>query len=282
VSNARGSCAASGDNTGECSRLASNSCVSRNVRDTYHIEHSFGAFSHMSRVLIGCMAAVFAATPCAAQHCIGLPDIRSRAASVEGGLQFPDATTVLSAGLNGSLAQGLFGGVAVQRIEVDDVDADATGVSLRIGGEVGTGQSRAVRVCPVVSASLRFGPDGDVFGVDVTTRGRTLALGASVGGAVRMSEQVQLVPFGGASVLQVRAELESEVFTRRTTDTGGALELGVGLEINRVLVLRPSVVVPVGFEADQDAVFGLSVAIGFGERNSRAAPASRPRGPRRR
>ncbi len=235
----------------------------------------------MTRHLMGCIVCLVVATPSAAQVCIGLPDIRSRAASAEGGLQFAEGSTVLSAGVNGSLAQGAFGGVSVQRIEFDDLDASATALSLRLGGEVGAGQSSAARVCPVLGLSLRFGPDFEAFRGEVETSGRSLSIGASVGGAVRLSDQVRMIPFGGASLLQVRNETEARGVSDSETDTGGALEFGLGFEFNRFLVVRPNVAIPFGFEGSEDAVFGLSVAIGFGPRDSRPAR-PRPRGTRRR
>lgn len=231
------------------------------------------------KVMAGCGAWLFAAAQAAAQQCIGLPGIQTRMASVEGGMQFPEERTVLSAGLNGSLRNGAFGGVAVSRLEFDEVDANATALGVRAGIEVGLGTTRTVRFCPVVSATFVSGPDGELLGVRVDNDARAIAVGGSVGGAVVLTDALRLVPYGGLSLLQQRFERKG-LFPRRFTDTGALLDVGLGLEINRFLVLRPTLAVPFGFEADEDAVLGVSIALGFGERGAATGRPAR-RGGRR-
>ena len=195
-----------------------------------------------------------------AQACLGNASFTAGKVRVGGDVTFGDDVTTIGPNLAFGGRQGPFAGVSLDVIDVDRLDDNGLRVGVNGGWQIPLGEgtrrnpSRA-QLCPVAALGFMSGPD--IGPIDVS--GTDLSAGFAVGAPFTLSPEVELVPFGGLSVLWARTTVED----RSESDTGGRLDLGAGFVFSRRFTARVGVAVPLGFDG-ADSRFGLGFGINFG------------------
>lgn len=212
-----------------------------------------------------------------AQHCLGLSSFASGPVRLDAGLLFADEATTVAGGLAVGQPGGPFASAAVMRSNIDDGpglgNESTSGFGLQAGWDVDmtdgarrrTAGAPRISLCPIVGFQRVSGEFGDgTTSVEVT--GRALSAGLSLGAAFPASRSLAIVPFASLNYVHAKAEVEGAGTQFDSEDDNGRVDLGVGFVFNRILTVRPLVLVPVG-EDEGETSFGVTVHINFG--NSR-------------
>lgn len=220
-----------------------------------------------TRVVLTLAAIAIASPRLHAQTCLGLPaaTVASRNLSLEA--SFPEGQSNFLGRLGGIGKSGAFAGLSVSYLSFDDADASAIGIGVDVGKELSLAPESAVRVCPIASAELLFGPNLDFGGGDeIKTNSFLGSAGGAIGGVISASPGLSLVPFASLSLayFNVRASFEGE--SESESETGGVLTVGIGLSFSDRVIVRPTVSKPFGFDGDSDAVIGIGISLPIGRR----------------
>lgn len=204
-----------------------------------------------------------AAAPLHAQRCLGFPGFAGQPLRLGGTLTTGSDVTTLGADLAFGQAAGAFGGVGIGVADFDNTDESALLISGTIGTQMALGTasstSAGAQLCPVASLEYQAGPS--IGNVDIS--GLLLRGGVSLGTSIAMAQTVRLAPFGTLSVGYARSSISSPSLDESDSEVGGVIDLGAGVIFNNKFTIRPSVMIPVGFD-DSDARFGLAVGFNFG------------------
>jgi hypothetical protein len=216
------------------------------------------------------LALVAGATTAGAQNCLGIASFSRGPIRVDGGIGTGNDATTLSAGLSAGAPQGPFASIAVNRISVDSdgEDNSVTGFGIQGGWELNL-QPAAARstpprfsVCPVVSFA-QYKESDSFEGEEIEGTVRSITGGVSVGTSIASSTSIGLLPFATLSIVRQSASFEGFGLDESVSETGGALDLGLGLVFGQRFTVRPAVSIPMGFEG-ADAQFGVSLHYNFG------------------
>jgi hypothetical protein len=169
-----------------------------------------------------------------------------------------------------------FGGVSAGGITYDDLDGSTVDVEAVAGLAAPLDSASPGEVCLVASGDLGFGPH-NIGGSDVDASSTTVGLGVRLGYAADVSPQVAIVPTAGLTAAYARSTLTNGTGSSDTEKrVYGVLSVGVGLVLNSVVSLRPSVGIPLWLE-DADPQFAVKLAISLGVATAERPPASCPR-----
>lgn len=198
-----------------------------------------------------------------AQACLGSPSFGVGHLQLAAGASSEDVGARFGAHFNGG-SETIFGGVGVGGADV----RDANGTSLRTGGTLGyqvpLSASGRTQICPTLGLDLGFGPRLN-DGFDSKFSSRSFSFGLSVGSQVARAGRLALVPAVSAGFVH-QANIRDGTAGRQTvSDTYGVAGLTLGLVLNDVLALRPSISVPVSGES-KDPSFGVGFALNYGGR----------------
>lgn len=217
-------------------------------------------------VLLVAALVISFATTAVAQSCLGLPTAPT---NLSFGVGFPDGGKSYSARF-GVSQERFLGGASVEHISADDIDVSATGITIDAGMPLGAiVEGSSLQVCPVASANVTFGPDMELFGVDVETRSQMYSVGMAAGGTLDVSPGLSVVPNASLALLHIRskatATLGSDSESASDSETGGMLYVGIAFVFNEVFAAGPGVAVPLGFDA-ADSMLQIRLSMGFGGR----------------
>src|SRR5690606_32764838 len=185
------------------------------------------------------------------------------------GVGFPDGGKSYNTRF-GMSQERFFGGAGIDYTSADDFDATATGISLDAGLSLARRSDEStLQLCPVASATFTFGPNFDMFDVEMEIRSQAYAAGMAAGGTVVVSPILSVVPNASLSLLHLRGKVTAtsgtESESASDSDTGGLLFAGVSFVFNDIFAVRPGVSIPIGFEGG-DATIQIRLSMGFGGR----------------
>lgn len=209
-------------------------------------------------------AALVAPAAAAAQACNGTASFAAGKMRFSGQAAFVDGANTVGPNLAFGAQQGAFGNASFDVIQVDQIDSN--GMRLGVGGgwqlplgEGSRGGASRVQVCPVAAFGYTSGPDVGPASIS----GTDLSAGAMLGAAVSLSPTVDLVPFGGLSLVRVSSRVELDGESVSGSDTGGLLNFGSGLAFSQRYTARLSVGLPLSLGSD-DTTIGLGFGVNFG------------------
>lgn len=214
-----------------------------------------------SYVLIAVSAASIAATPLAAQTCLGAPSFADAPWAAVGAITSGNNASELGATLRYGKPMGMFFGGTLSRVDFDGTDENSVAVGLQIGHELHQAARPNISICPMGSIARGYGPD---FGA---TEVSTIMLtgGVTAGGTIAVGEDVVGAPFVGAHFVHLRGTLETAGIDNTDTENYLTLNGGFGFVISRTFGITPSVSIPFGLEG-ADPTFTLSVQYNFGRK----------------
>jgi hypothetical protein len=201
-------------------------------------------------------------TRAAAQTCVGMPSFSSGHMQVAGGATFADGASSFGGTFGYGTPKGLYGKAGLGTTSYDVFDGSSFDLNLGGGYQIPLHSSRKAELCPVASLSLASGPN-DIAGTGVDMSSRTFAFGASVGGLVGNSSQMQILPNASFQFANARATVDDGTTSLSGSESYGLLTLGTGFVFNSRFSVNPSVSIPVGLDGSSTS-FGLSGAINFG------------------
>jgi len=106
---------------------------------------------------------------------------------------------------------------------------------------------------------LGFGPSIDTGAGTLHTASQTVTMGASVGTSIPMSQSVNILPFGSASLGYTRASAKMNGTSTSATDTYLLLGAGAGFQVSPRLVLRPAISLAAGADLIDDTAFSFGI-----------------------
>jgi hypothetical protein len=226
---------------------------------------------HARTILTAALVSLAAIPAAGAQNCLGLPSFAAAPLRVDGGLSTGNDATSFTVGASVGAARGPFGSLAYDRTNFDDdgtnVDLSANGFTVSGGYELNLTSSAtapratAFSLCPVASFGYQKA-DFDEIGDEIDLTTKLFSLGVSLGAPIASSPTLALVPFATLRFLNVNTN--SDAFAVDESEQGGALDLGLGLVLNRLFTIRPLISIPIGFE-EVDTSFGVTVHFNFGK-----------------
>jgi hypothetical protein len=218
----------------------------------------------MRRTLLLSLALPFTllATKAAAQTCVGMPSFSSGQMQIAAGGAFADGASSFGGTFGLGAPKGLYGKAGIGTTSYDGLNGSSTDFSIGGGYQVPLHSSRMAEVCPVANLSIGSGPN-DVLGSGVDLSSRTFAFGASVGGLVGHSTQMQILPNASFQFANSRATADDGSTSSSNSESYALLTLGTGFVFNSRFSLNPSLSFPIGLTGG-DTQFGLMGAMNFG------------------
>ncbi len=215
------------------------------------------------------MLAALPSAAAEAQICSAFPSLRLRHLSAS--VSAASYTHATALGLSLAAGGEVFGVIGVGRTRDGSLDASATDLKFEAGVDVALNRTRRFFLCPLATYSRSIGPDDLLLSQEnyrYSDRGLQLGLAAV---AVR-AHHLTIVATGA---LRASALTTSRTGWPDANDIYWLWSFSVGLSINEVLTVRPTVSVPTGFvppgsPSDYAVPFGredgevsLGIAIGF-------------------
>ena len=209
-------------------------------------------------------ASTLSVSAAAAQACLGLPSFSARPAHINLGLEFPESASSYAIGVGAGRHNSLFANLGGGFVSYDD-DRDLEGKAptsslgfLEFGYQVAVSK---LQLCPVGGGYFAVGPDDELAGIKVTTRGATAGL--SVGMPIKFA-MITLVPNTAVRYDYASQKVEEQdIGSANTTYNSSFLDLGLGLIFRDRFGIQPLVHVPISGD-DAKTSFGLYASVAFG------------------
>jgi hypothetical protein len=202
------------------------------------------------------------ATRAAAQTCVGMPAFSSGPMQVAAGANFADGASSVLGTFGYGTPKSFFGKAGLGTTSYDGLNGSSFDFSLGGGYQMPLHARRMAEICPVANITIGSGPN-DVLGSGTDLSNRTFAFGASVGGLVGRSTQVQILPNASFQFANTRSTVDDGTTRVSGSESYALLTLGTGFVFNARYSLNPSVAIPIGLDGSS-ASFGLAGAINFG------------------
>jgi hypothetical protein len=216
----------------------------------------------MRRSLVVSLALLaIAKSPAVAQTCMGLASFSNAPVQVAGNGQFTNGINSFGGSLGYGMKSGLWGKAEIATQSIDNVDTHPMSFGARAGYQMPVGRSQA-QICPTASFTVGNGPDFD----NLNNSTQDATLGLSIGTVLGSNPKMKIVPTAGLSYAHSKLSAKDSVGTSlgSASESYGLAQLGVGLVLNDNISVRPSVEIPLGFDAGNDARFGLTLGYNFG------------------
>lgn len=210
------------------------------------------------KLLLGIVAATVAATPAAAQRCLGTTSFSAGSIRLGGGLATNDGVQTWGVDVALGRVTGPFGGVEVARTSRRG-SSSRRYVGLMGGYAVDMNPSRTLQFCPVVSLASRSGP---MIGAG-NFSGQSFSFGGSIGGVASSGPDFQFVPFGSVAYGVAYMNSRTLASPRNAYVDYVGVEVGSGMVFNNSVTLKPSVAIPVTLDG-ANATFRLAFSVNFG------------------
>jgi hypothetical protein len=211
-------------------------------------------------------------SPAVAQTCMGLASFSNAPIQFTGNGTFSSGVNSFGAAVGYGMQSGLWSSVGIQTLSYDGASSHPLNIGARAGYEKAVGKSRnPIHVCP--NASFAFGNGPDAPNLNRSTQDATLGVnfGTVMGGS---NPRMKIVPTAGISWAHTKLSAKNDAGTDlgSASDSYGLAQIGLGLVMNQNISIRPSVEIPLGLAAGNDARFGVTLGYNFG---SKGAPARR-------
>ena len=213
--------------------------------------------------------------PVCAQVCDAFPSLRDRHFRVAANA----ASYTYATELGASVAAGnaIYGVIAVGRTQNSDLDASTFDVRLQAGVDVPLGRAHRVFLCPVVAYWRSYGPN-DFLLTHEDYRYTTRGLGLGLATVAAQARRLTVLLSGG---LRVSGLTTSRTGWPTVNNTYRLWTFGVGLVLDGMLTVRPSMTIPSGFvppgtptdyavpfgREEGEVSLGISVAVNLGRRS---------------
>lgn len=196
-----------------------------------------------------------------AQVCEGQPGRAAGNFALGAAFSSGNDASQFSAGITG-IGKAVYGGASVGSIDYDGFSGSTTTVGGAVGYQLAVGTTGRAQLCPVVTATLGFGPN-DIAGTGIDASARSFTAGLAWGFRATESADLSMIPTFGASFARSSVTFTDGVDDLTESDTYGQLSLGLGFVFARRFGITPAVMIPVGLEG-ADPMFALSARLALG------------------
>ncbi|HMH25914.1 MAG TPA: outer membrane beta-barrel protein [Gemmatimonadaceae bacterium] len=204
-------------------------------------------------------------TAATAQVCQGDLSFRGSQKHVGAALGLSNNSTSFGGGLSLGHSKGWFGGGSLGMASYDNISAHSVALGGAVGYAMPLAKGSQWQMCPGATLSLGFGPNFDAGGTTAHTTTQTLALGVSVGTAVKMSKSVNVLPFGSAALGHTRVAVSANGNSGSADDSYLVLGMGAGFQFSPNLVVSPALNLLAGTEpGTDDTIFSLGITWAIG------------------
>ncbi len=228
------------------------------------------------------------AAPAAAQVCGALPSLGERSFRVTASAASYTYATAL--GVSITAGRTVYGTLGFGRTRDPELDASTYPLSLEFGADIAD-NTRRFFLCPVASAAVSFGPyDFQLLQDDFRYTEGTLGLG--LGAVAARSRRLTVLLAAGIRAAWLTGKYWP-TGTKAQSSSGASergrywlLSVGVGLELGRLLTIRPGLTIPFAFShpdgawfaapfgrKEDETSFGVAVSLGLGRRGQLRPPA---------
>ena len=230
-------------------------------------------------IVVLAAVATLLVTPLNAQTCVGAASFAAGPLRVEAQVKFRNGQSTLGGSVSAGAPNSFFAGLGIQRTYHDSVQSPtsiyaieppSTDYAVDAGYQLPLGATGQLQICPIArydhtSAVLR---DPSTILTHVT--GDLGAFGVALGGIASQSQNVDFVPAISMEYSTLHSRVRQDApfsFTidQRSESHFWTATLTAGLVLNRVVSLRPNVIIPFGI-ADANATYGITIGFNFGGR----------------
>jgi len=212
----------------------------------------------MRTMMMVCAVLLVAASRVSAQACLGLPSFTNGSVHLNAAGEFPDSATAWAVGIGAGRPDNLFGNLGVGQASYEGLDEKSTFGFLEIGFQLALG---GAQLCPIAGGYFGAGPDDDLAGIKLTSRGASA--GAALGLPIRAG-MVTFIPNAAVRYEYLSIKLEEEnVGSSTESSNSGIVDLGLALVFGDRVSLQPLFHIPFGVD-DAESNFGVFVALSFG------------------
>ena len=217
----------------------------------------------MRRIVLLSLALPFTllTTKAAAQTCVGMPAFSTGPMQVAAGADFTDGGSSFLGTFGYGSPKSFYGKAGIGTTSYDGLSGSSFDFSVGGGYQVPLHAKRTAELCPIANLSIGSGPNNVFGGTDFSSR--TFSFGASVGGLVGHSTQMQILPNASFQFANTHSTVDDGTIRASGSESYGLLTLGTGFVFNARYSLNPSIGIPVGLNGSSASV-GLSGAINFG------------------
>lgn len=213
----------------------------------------------MKRLLMLAVFTLISSVTASAQTCLGTLSFQDAQTQIGGGVFFKSNAFGVNAGAARGNSQWFGrGGVGIDKIS--DLDGLAKNLFVTAGGNLAVGPDQKYAVCPIVGLFHRFGPGYD----DVSTSGNIITGGAAIGFVARENGTTEIIPTVAAAITHGSESASGDLFDVSFSETYLGLSLGVGIVLDKRTAVTPSVVIPIGSDAES-TLFQVTVSRKFGQ-----------------
>lgn len=229
------------------------------------------------RTVVRSAVVMLQVTPLTAQTCVGAASFATGPLRIDADAKFRNRQSSLGAGVSAGAHNSFFGGIGIQRTYHDSVTSPtslyaiqppSTDYAVDAGYQLAIGAAGRAQICPIVryvhtSAVLR---DPNTILTHVT--GDLGAFGAALGGTASHSPTVDFVPAIALEYTTLHSRVRQDAPLSATIDERSESHVWTatvtgGLILNRVVSLRPNVIIPFGV-ANANATYGITIDFNFG------------------
>lgn len=218
---------------------------------------------HTLRVLASLGLLLTVASTARAQVCMGYPSFAVGDLRMTGNVAFGSDTKTIGGSFAFGQATGLFGGPTVDYVSFPAPADKALVYTGTVGWGIDLADRGRIALCPLLVGSYQDGPAGQSLNRRLDITGKSLGAGAAIGGDVPLSPRMHLVPFASVvlttststTIIQGLIDIKSTA-----TDRYAAITVGVGVVIDKIWTIRPSLSIPAGLQGGT-ATVGLTLSI---------------------
>jgi hypothetical protein len=208
--------------------------------------------------------------PALAQTCLGLSSFSDGQMQVTGNASFTDLYNSFGGSFGYGQPAGVFANAQIGTTKYDGFDGSSMDLGIQVGHQFTVGNGGQTHVCPVASFSLGMGPKniGDT-GIDASSTNGTLGL--AVGKVMGANPQMKIVPNAALGLAYRRQKLDDDINPAlENSETYGLASVGIGLIFSPNIAVRPSVTIPLGSDASNNPIFGVTATYNFGSKAARS------------
>jgi hypothetical protein len=201
-------------------------------------------------------------SPAVAQTCMGLASFSNAPVQVAGNTMFSNGINSFGGSVGYGMKSGAWGKAEIGTLSIDGVDSHPLSFGARAGYQMPLGRIAKAQLCPTASFTIGTGPDA----VNENNSTQDATLGLSIGTVMGSTPRMKFVPTLGLAYAHSKLSSKDSVGTSlgSFSESYGLAQVGLGLVLNDNISVRPSVEIPLGLDAGNDARFGVTLGYNFG------------------